>query len=225
MTAVSELELSMINTTTTNRKTKKAKQSGKIKQAKAKKPTSPLTKEQQEKVRRANGHYKTAVRNYLSGNNKAAETAVRTAIKLNPLFVDAIMLKERICQAMHPTSALELDGTISSITKAGVTIHKDAHGRYLPGQVTNPNGRGSGNNIGINDLFDAIRNVEASKKDTLMVHLIKRGFKSDTVLLGIIKKLVPDLKSFEGLLGLIGLQTTPEEAAVIQKEIAQRYER
>jgi len=221
----------MVNTTTASRKTKKlkktkqSKQSKKTKQAKAKKPISPLTEAQKEKVRRANGHYKTAVRNYLSGNNQAAATAVRTAIKLNPIFVDAIMLKERICQAMHPTSTMELDGTITSISKAGVTIHKDARGHYLPGQVTNPNGRGSGNNIGINDLMDAIRNVEESKKETLMVHLIKRAFKSDTVLLGTIKKLVPDLKSFEGLLGLIGLQTTPEEAVAIQEEIAKRYER
>ena len=203
--------------------TKKKPRTVKKKKTSSTPPAVQLTKAEQEKVRRANGHYKTAVRNYLQGNNAAANTAVRTALRLQPLFIDAIMLKERVSQAMHPASALELDGTITTVSKDGVTIHKDAKGRILPGQVPNPNGRGVGNSIGINDLLDAIRNVEANKKDTLMVHLIKRGFKSDTVLLGIIKKLVPDLKSFEGLLGLIGLQTTPEEAAAIQKELTQRY--
>ena len=87
----------------------------------------------------------------------------------------------------------------------------------------NPNGRplGSGE-MGL--LREAVSTVEVKKKKTLYTHFAERAYLSDTVLIAIVKKFVPDLKSFESLiLGTMG-GMTEAEAKEVRDKLLKRFE-
>lgn len=56
----------------------------------------------------------------------------------------------------------------------------------------------------VNQLHEAMLRVEKQTGARIFDHLIERAFKSDTVLINVVKKLVPDLKQVEGTVSLDG---------------------
>ena len=66
---------------------------------------------------------------------------------------------------------------------------------WQPGQSGNPKGRKRGVYA---DLTEAIKTVEGKRKTTLMAHFVKRAFQDNTVLIALMKKMLPDRKSLEG---------------------------
>lgn len=56
----------------------------------------------------------------------------------------------------------------------------------------------------LNRFLEAIERVEKSTDISLFDHAIKRAFSSDTVLINVLKKLIPDLKRTENSLSVNG---------------------
>jgi len=166
--------------------------------------------------------YAKAVRYYLAGDSRRASEAVEATLLCNSTHRKAKELQKRLIDADHP---MEVS------TKDGRTILKDGDGHFMPGQSANPAGRpvGSGNKISITKLIEAIKEVESgvegeATKTELLIHLVQRAYKSDTVLLGLFKKLLPDLKVVEGLIATAAYDMPEEEAVAIQETLRQRYE-
>lgn len=81
-----------------------------------------------------------------------------------------------------------------------VDIKRTKGGKFRKGFCANPGGlptagRRTGKRLSL--LMSAIKEVERTQSDTLLKHAIKRAYKDDVVLIAIMRKLIPDLKSLE----------------------------
>lgn len=83
-------------------------------------------------------------------------------------------------------------------------------GRFVKGQSGNPKGRPKNTSIS-EELRAAIKRVEAERGVSLFEHFVRRAYRSDAVLVAIMRKLVPDLKAMEALVA--GVETMPDEVA------------
>jgi len=63
----------------------------------------------------------------------------------------------------------------------------------IKGKTNNPNGRPRAGEAFVEQLKSALIIVEGVKKKTLMQHAIERAFLEDTVLIALLRKLIPDL--------------------------------
>lgn len=68
---------------------------------------------------------------------------------------------------------------------------------FQKGQSGNPKGRPRGATGYAADLTRVIRTVEKADGKSLLEHFVKQAFKSDRVLIAVVKKLLPDLKAVE----------------------------
>ena len=66
---------------------------------------------------------------------------------------------------------------------------------FIPGRSGNPNGRPK--NPAANELRKAIIKVQKGEDCTLLEHFVIRAYKNDSVLIAVVKKLLPDLKTVE----------------------------
>lgn len=99
------------------------------------------------------------------------------------------------------------------------------HG-FQKGKSGNPKGRPKLGSTKLDKLHTAISyyqmGVKPNPKDPVG-QFIKQAFKNDTVLIALMKKLYPDLKSIEQIT-VASDSMTEKEAADIKKEIAKRFE-
>jgi len=56
----------------------------------------------------------------------------------------------------------------------------------------------------VDQLYEAIERMEKSTNKSLFDHAVERAFKSDTVLISVLKKIIPDLKRTESSLSVSG---------------------
>lgn len=68
---------------------------------------------------------------------------------------------------------------------------------FVKGKSGNPAGRVKGENPRVKALLDAIKVVEKRKRKKLLTHAVEQAYKDKTVLVALLKKLIPDLKAVE----------------------------
>jgi len=88
----------------------------------------------------------------------------------------------------------------------------------------NPKGRGKGhrNKYRLPELIAAINAVEDEDRKSLLKHFVRTAFKSDRILVAIMKKLVPDLKALEAVVSTMDMST--EQAESIREKLRQRFD-
>lgn len=117
------------------------------------------------------------------------------------------------------------DGTMVYISKVGALIHKTAEGRFIKGSP----GAGVGiskaarTRLTIKDLLIALEHVEAKQKLSLLEHFVTRAYKDDPVLVALMKKLLPDLKSVEQFTVGGTVEMDEQTAHDVQEEFRQRF--
>ena len=72
---------------------------------------------------------------------------------------------------------------------------------WKKGQSGNPNGRPKTGVAFMDQLKQAVKDVEEKKKRKIFNHFVRRAFNDDTVLVALMRKLVPDTKHIEGTIG------------------------
>ena len=96
---------------------------------------------------------------------------------------------------------------------------------FVPGSSGNPAGRikGSTNRYSIKTLMDAIAKVEGKQGKPLLQHFISEAYHDKTVLVAVMKKVLPDLKSIESLVTSFESAMDDTLAKEIQDELKERY--
>ena len=99
-------------------------------------------------------------------------------------------------------------------------------GKWKPGHSGNPTGlrKGERPELTLSELVAAIRTEEKKHRKTLLAHLVERAYKSDAALGVLLKKLLPDLKAMEALIGRIDGQMSTEDAETIRQKLKDRFE-
>lgn len=112
----------------------------------------------------------------------------------------------------HPRMKRGVSGNPEGVRKKPGTSYRDKHpykktgnpvgnptfgGGKQPRTVARGLRKGVTNKYKITDLVAAIKEVEEEEGIELLKHFIRRAFKSDPTLGGLMKKLLPDLKSVE----------------------------
>jgi len=81
---------------------------------------------------------------------------------------------------------------------------------YKKGQSGNPAGRPLGAvNKELQALKRAVASVGKTKKKTVFMHFVERAYKSDNVLIALLKKIVADVKYVESNLNIGGQEGNP----------------
>ena len=98
--------------------------------------------------------------------------------------------------------------------------------KFTSGQSGNPDGRPKGSKSELTKLRDAVKRIEAEKslkrkkEWRLYDHFIRQAVEDNSVLIALLKKLVPDLKQIDGTierksLSLIGITLDPDVQALV----------
>jgi len=101
-----------------------------------------------------------------------------------------------------------------------------ADGKLLPGECGNPNGRpkGSKNHYSIAELWQAIKEVEGKKgKKKLLEVFVEQAYDNPTIMVALMKKLLPDLRSIEGMVATLEASMSDELAEQVQKKLRGRF--
>ena len=68
---------------------------------------------------------------------------------------------------------------------------------FKKGQSGNPKGRPKGSANKRDELWQAINKIQKGKSRTLIEHAITKAYEDNTILVAILRKLIPDLKAVE----------------------------
>jgi hypothetical protein len=102
------------------------------------------------------------------------------------------------------------------------SVKRGKNGRILAGSGSNGGGRPPLGETKLDNLLKAVRNVESETRKNLLEYFVKRAFKSDKVLIALMKKLHPDLKSIEQIVYPTDAMEK-KEAEEIRKKLAERF--
>ena len=95
-------------------------------------------------------------------------------------------------------------------------------GKFLKGTAPcNPLGRPVVGATSLDKLLQAVSRVETKLNKNLLDHFITRAFKSDQVLIAVMKKLIPDLAAVASL--DLNQVMNDELAVAIQKKLAEKF--
>jgi len=102
-------------------------------------------------------------------------------------------------------------------------VKRNEKGQIVKGSKSNSPGRPKGTHDKLGKLLQAVARVETKLKKNLLDHFVTRAFKSDTVLIAMMKKMHPDLKSIEQVT-FAGDATSDKEAAKWREEFRERFQ-
>lgn len=110
------------------------------------------------------------------------------------------------------------------VKKKKVKILRDPiTGRIKKGAVLNPKGRPLLPEVVL--LRKAVKAASMAKKKDFYRHVVERAFVNDAVLIALMKKFVPDLKSYQGIITTFEASMDDELAKTIQQKLyKERYE-
>lgn len=97
---------------------------------------------------------------------------------------------------------------------------RNAAGQFLKGSAGSP-GRPPLGNTSLDKLLQAITRVETEKGRKLVDHYVARAYKSDAVLVSVMKKCYPDLMAVASL--NFDQQMSDATAASIREKLEQRF--
>jgi len=101
-------------------------------------------------------------------------------------------------------------------------ILRDKAGHFLKGTLgASPGRRPLCEGTHLNKLLQAVSRVESRLNKNLLDYFIIRAFKSDQVLIALMKKLAPDLQA---VALLVENEMSNESALAIQKKLAERFQ-
>lgn len=123
---------------------------------------------------------------------------------------------------------VQVPGTMKSKKKKKKkkpAIARTSDGKFGKGVCGNPEGRpkGSRNKYSIADLHDAIKGVEEEKGKKLLTHFVEQAFEDKNVLVALMKKMLPDLKSVEALVADFRSAMDDEMAEAIRNKLLERF--
>jgi hypothetical protein len=95
-------------------------------------------------------------------------------------------------------------------------------GAWSKGQSGNPKG-GPRNTLTLPELSIAVREVEKKQRKTLVKHFVERAFINDQLLLGLFKKFIPDLASFDAFLAVCDDRLDDETTKGIRSKLIERF--
>lgn len=115
-----------------------------------------------------------------------------------------------------------------SLTKKKVSTKKNGasiKGRFTKGNSGNVNGRpkGTKNKYSIADLAAAVKVVEKRKKVSILETFVERALTSDVIMVALMRKILPDLKSIEAIIGTLDAKMDEDVAKGIQDKLRKRY--
>jgi len=102
-------------------------------------------------------------------------------------------------------------------------VKRNRKGQIVIGSKSNSPGRPKGTTDKLGKLLTAVARVESTLNKNLLDHFVKRAFKSDTVLIAMMKKMHPDLKSIEQVT-LPTDAVSDMEAAKWREEFRERFQ-
>lgn len=109
-------------------------------------------------------------------------------------------------------------------------VRRTKKGRFSKGCTGNANGRPKGAKTNpakkmtdIQLLRAALKKTSKKKDKNLFEHFVERAYESDTVLIGVMRKVVPDLKSLEALIAGVYDEMPDEMAADIRTAMKARF--
>lgn len=103
-----------------------------------------------------------------------------------------------------------------------VEVKRGIGGKYLSGSSGNILGRPVDGKNQLDRLLVAIRKVESEENKNLLQHFVKRGFESDTILIAIFNKIIPNLQSI-AVSPDFNQEMSDDMAMQIQKRLKARY--
>lgn len=109
--------------------------------------------------------------------------------------------------------------------KKAAKIVRAKGGKWKKGHSGNPTGlpKGERPELTLSELVGAIRKEEKKHRKTLLAHLVSRAYESDAALGVLLKKLLPDLKAIEALIGRVEGQMSAEDAESIRQKLKDRF--
>jgi len=116
--------------------------------------------------------------------------------------------------------------TKSKKNKSKKTTQKLDGSLFVPGCSANPAGRpkGSKSRYSIKHLMDAIADVEKIQGKQLLQVFVGKAYEDKAVMIALMKKLLPDLKSIDTLMATFETAMDDELAIKIKEELRARYE-
>ena len=106
-------------------------------------------------------------------------------------------------------------------TQKSTYLVADIMPKWQKGQSGNPKGRPKKGMV--YELEKAIKKVEKEKGEKLLVHAVRQAFEDNSVLVSILKKILPDLRQVEGVIKaqIEVIPMTPAEKLVYEKAAAE----
>jgi len=102
---------------------------------------------------------------------------------------------EKLKAFREETASKKAKSLESPKPKQTVYVKRYSDGKYMKGECPNPTGRPLDGTTHLAHLLAAVRKVESRENKNLLEHFVERAFRTDKVLIAVMKKLIPDLQS------------------------------
>lgn len=100
-------------------------------------------------------------------------------------------------------------------------VVRKKNGQIIKGQILNPHGRPKLPEVML--LREALVAVGKKKKKSFYTLVAEKAYDDNSVLIAVLRKFAPDLKSIEGIFGTLESSMSDATALTIQKKLKDRF--